>query len=94
MDQNNQKSGGNFNATVAIRCLAAAFVFYSLYDIVRGYFVGGEEAPSLLLLILSIVVLGGGGVFIAWMAWKEWKKGSEPAQQSEEAEQLPEGEEQ
>lgn len=87
MGQNNQTSGGRFSHIVALRCLAAGFVLYSLFDIVRGYFAGGEEAPSLLLLILSVLVLGSGGVYIALMAWKEWKKGGTPSEQPASAEQ-------
>ena len=74
MNQNNRKTGGNMSSTFAIRCLAAVFVFYSLYDIVRAYFAGGEDAPSLLLLLLAILVLGGGGAFVAYSAYKEWKR--------------------
>lgn len=75
MDQNNnRKNGGNMSLTFGIRVIAALFVFYSLFDIVKAYFAGGEDAPSLMLLALSALVLGGGGIFIAFMAWKEWKK--------------------
>lgn len=64
IDQNNQKSGGQFSHFVALRRLATGFVF----DTVRGYFAGGEKVPSLLLLILSFLALGGGGVYIALIA--------------------------
>lgn len=91
MNQNNSNSGA-FTLTVAIRCLAAGFVFYSLGEILLAFFRGGEEAPSATLLLLSLLVLGGGGVFIALMAWKEWKKNKAALQEqaAEEASRLQE----
>jgi len=74
MNQNNRKTGGNLSTTFAIRCLAAAYLLYSLFDIIRAYFGVGEDKPSLLLLLLSIVVLGGGGLFVACTAYREWKR--------------------
>jgi len=73
MEQNRNNSGA-FNLTVAIRVLAAGFVFYSLGEIILGFFKGGEDAPSLTLLLVSILVLGGGGAYVALMAWREYKK--------------------
>lgn len=94
MNQNHRGNTGNAT-TVFIRCLAAGFVFYSLWEIVSAFLKGGEDAPSLTLLLLAIAVLGGGGVFIALMAWKEWKRykaGQDaPAEEApEETPQLPE----
>ena len=84
MNPNNKKSGGNMSTTFAIRCLAACFVLYSLYDIVRAYFAGGEDAPTPFLLLLAVVVLGGGGAYIAYTAYKEWKR--DPNEQATEEE--------
>ena len=80
-----RNNSGAFNLTVAIRVLAAGFVFYSLGEIVLAFFKGGEEAPSLTLLLVSILVLGGGGVYVALMAWREYKKNKDALQEAETA---------
>ena len=78
-----RNNSGAFNLTVAIRVLAAGFVFYSLGEIVLGFLKGGEDAPSLTLLLISLVVLGGGGIYVALLAWKEYKKNKAALQEAE-----------
>lgn len=60
-----EKKPVNPTTLFGVRVLAVAYLGYSLWQIIRMYIEGGEQAPSLLLLILAIVVLGGGAVFIA-----------------------------
>lgn len=59
----------NPNALLGIRALAVGYLIYCLWQIVKMYMEGGEEAPSVWLLILAIVVLGGGAIWIAIMTF-------------------------
>ena len=79
------------------RLVAIAVVLYWLFGIVKAYFEGGPEAPSLALLIVAVVVMGGGAALVGWLTWKNWKKAREEAVMTEEEiaemEALREGEE-
>lgn len=57
----------NPNTLLGIRALAVGYLIYCLWQIVKMFIEGGEEAPSIWLLLLAIVVLGGGAVWIAVM---------------------------
>lgn len=94
MSRPESKTAANRNRTdytFMIRLLAVGYVFYMLFDMIKGYIAGGEEAPTVLALVLGIVVLGGGGIAILIISWKQYKKQkAEMAQQAQEAAALEE----
>lgn len=57
----------NINTLLGIRALAVGYCLYCLWQIVKMYIEGGEQAPSIWLLLAAIAVLGGGSVWIAIM---------------------------
>ncbi len=69
---------------VTFRIIAIAVVLYWLFGIVKAYFQGGPEAPSLTLLIIAVVVMGGGSAAIGFLTYKGWKKAKDEAIMSEE----------
>lgn len=75
---------GNANQALTFRLIAVALVLYWLFGIIKAYFEGGPEAPSLLLLIIAIVVMGGGAAFVGLLAYKTWKKAKADAAMTEE----------
>ena len=75
---------GNANQALTFRMIAVVLVLYWLFGIVKAYFEGGPEAPSLLLLIIAIVVMGGGAIFVALLTYKTWKKAKADAAMTEE----------
>ena len=90
MEEENKKGrtdfrkANNANQALTFRLIAVALVLYWLFGIVKAYFEGGPEAPSLLLLIIAIVVMGGGAAFVGLLAYKTWKKAKADAEMSEE----------
>ena len=67
--KNEEKEQRPVNPTTlfGIRALAVGYLLYCLWQIIKMYMEGGEEAPSIWLLLLGILVLGGGAVWIAIM---------------------------
>lgn len=57
----------NVTTLVAVRLLAVGYCLYCLWEIIKMYMAGGEDAPSIWLLLLGILVLGGGSVWVAIM---------------------------
>lgn len=90
MDENKQETRtdfrktGNANQALIFRLAGAGLVLYWLFGIVKAFFEGGPEAPSLLLLIVAIAVMGGGAVIVALIAFKAWKKDKAEAEMTEE----------
>ena len=74
--KNEEKEQRPVNPTTlfGIRALAVGYMLYCLWQIVKMYMEGGEEAPSIWLLLLGIVVLGGGAVWIAVMTFLKLKQ--------------------
>ena len=70
----NSNQPRNMNSVMMFRLLAAGYVLYMLYQVVKSYIEGGEEAPSLFLLLFSIVLLGGGAAVILLLSWREYKR--------------------
>lgn len=64
----------NMNNVMLFRLLGIGYVLYMAYDVVKAYFVGGEDAPSLTLVLLAVIVLGGGSVAVGILSWKDYKK--------------------
>lgn len=63
----------SMQTTLMIRVLAVGYILYMLYNIVKSYFAGGADAPSLTLLLVAILVLGGGSLWVAVVTWKDYK---------------------
>ena len=84
------KQKTNFNRSadavrrLVCRILAIGLVLYWLYDLVKSYLAGGEDAPSKTLLIIAIVVLGGGAVFMAVLTGYAWKLDKDRAKLTQE----------
>ena len=57
----------NINTLLGVRALAVGYCLYCLWQIIKMYMEGGEQAPSIWLLLAAILVLGGGSVWIAVM---------------------------
>ena len=60
-----EKRPVNPTTLLGIRAVAVGYALYCLWQIIKMYMDGGEEAPSIWMLLLAIVVLGGGAVVIA-----------------------------
>ena len=60
-----EKRPVNPTTLFGIRALAVGYALYCLWQIIKMYIDGGEEAPSVWMLLLAIAVLGGGAVAIA-----------------------------
>ena len=90
MDENKKdvrtdfRKTGNANQGLTFRLIAAGLVLYWLFGIIKAYFAGGPEAPSLLLVIIATIVLGGGAAGVAILAIKTWKKQKADAEMTEE----------
>ena len=65
--KNDEKEKRPVNPTplLGIRAVAVGYALYCLWQIIKMYIDGGEEAPSIWMLLLAIAVLGGGAVLIA-----------------------------
>lgn len=59
--------------TSSFPMLGFMMMIFMLWDAVKGYLVGGEDAPSLPALIVSIVLFGSGAVFCAMQTWRTYK---------------------
>lgn len=77
---NRENTRRNPDATFGFRALAAGYMLYMLYDMIR-MFVSGES-DDLVALIFGIVILGGGGLFVLISSYITWRK--EKAEQEEE----------
>lgn len=64
----------NPDAYFGFKLLAAGYLLYLTWDIIKMYIAGGEDQPSVPLLIISVLFLGGGAVFIAVSSFKMWRK--------------------
>ena len=74
--KNEEKEERPINPTtlLGVRALAVGYCLYCLWQIVKMFIEGGEEAPSIWLLLLAIVVLGGGSVWVAVVTILKIKK--------------------
>ena len=93
-DQNNGRPK-NPDAYMGFRMLAAGYLLYLTWDVIKLYRAGGADKPSLPLLIFSLLFLGGGAIFIAVITWKQWKRWKREAEEEAAAaaqaeEELPE----
>ena len=83
------------------KLLAAGYLLYLLWDIIKMYMAGGADQPSVLLMVCSFVVLGGGAVFIGITSFNQWRRFKKEAQEqaqleeeaAEEQDSLPEAQE-
>lgn len=75
---------GDANRQMIFRIAAVCLILYWLVDIVKAYFQGGADAPSLTLLIVAIVVMGGGALVVGIITWRTWKQAKADAVMTEE----------
>lgn len=75
------------------KLLAAGYLLYLLWDIIKMYMAGGADQPSVLLMVCSFVVLGGGAAYIGITSFAQWrrfkKEEQEEAQLLEQQEEEP-----
>ena len=64
----------NPDAYFGFKLLAAGYLLYLTWDIIKMYIAGGEDQPSIPLLIFSILFLGGGAIFIAVSSFRMWRR--------------------
>jgi len=78
--------------TMLIRALAVGYLLYTVYNMIRLYMEGGEDAPSLGLLIAAVVLFVGGSVWIGILSFKQWKQMKQAQQAAYEEEERLEAE--
>lgn len=66
------------------KLLAAGYLLYLLWDIIKMYMAGGEDQPSVLLMVCSFAVLGGGAVYIGITSFLQWRRFKKEAQEEEQ----------
>lgn len=64
----------NEKAMLTIRAIAAVYLFYLAYDMVRMYMEGGPDQPSIGLLIGGTAFLVLGGAFIAYITIRDYRR--------------------
>lgn len=64
----------NEKAMLTIRAIAAVYLFYLAYDMVRLYMEGGPDQPSIGLLIGGTAFLVLGGAFIAYITIRDYRR--------------------
>jgi hypothetical protein len=72
----------NIKAMLAVRAVAAVYLLYMAYDMVKLYLEDTTEKPDLALVIGGAVFLVAGGIFIGILTYREWR-----AYQKKEAEE-------
>ena len=65
--------------------LATYMLLKSLYDVVKGYIIGGPDAPDQLVFILSIILMGGGSLLCLIFIFQLWKTSKKEAAAMAEA---------
>ena len=89
-DQEQDSRPKNPDAYFGFKLLAAGYLLYLVWDMIKMYREGGPDQPSVILLICSVVVLGGGALFIAISSYRLWRKFKQEA--ADEAAMLAEAE--
>ena len=75
---------GNANQALLFRLAGMGLVLYWLFGIIKSYFQGGPDAPSLLLVAIATLVMGGGAVIVGIIAFRTWKQAKADAEMTEE----------
>lgn len=76
MDNSKPTASNNKNRNdtmLTFRLLAVGYILYMVWQVIKAYIEGGEEAPSVLVLVLTIVLLGGGAVFVLIISLKQYR---------------------
>jgi len=71
---NNQNPFTRLQVRMMLYALAIYMLLKSLYDVVKGYIIGGPDAPSGIFVLVSCLVLGAGCVWIGVMSYKQYKQ--------------------
>lgn len=66
------------------KLLAAGYLLYLLWDIIKMYMAGGADQPSVLLMVCSFAVLGGGAVYIGVTSFLQWRRFKKEVQEEEQ----------
>ncbi len=89
-EEEREKRPVNPNGMAVFRIMAVAYLLYIVFDLIKMYIKGGEDAPSLILVICTAVVFVGVSVWICWMTYHQYQ--DLKAEQALEAERMAEEE--
>lgn len=81
-----EKREFNPRAHGAIYLIAAFYLCTLVYDLVKSYLAGGEEAPSGVFLALGTAVLGGGAALLVFFARRMFRMPSGAGGEEEDPE--------
>ena len=70
----NEKRPANPQRMMLIRVLAVGYLLYTVYDMIKLYRAGGEDAPSLTFLLVVVALFLAGCAWICVMTYKQWKQ--------------------
>ena len=77
MNEQKQNPISRNQTRLVLYTLAVYMMLKSLYDVIKGYLVGGPDAPSQLVLIVSLVLMGGGSLVCLFFIYRLWKENQE-----------------
>ena len=85
-NEGREKRPVNPQTMMTIRLLAVGYLLYTVYDMIKLYRAGGEDAPSLLFLVAVVALFVAGSAWIAVVSYKQWKQLKQQRQEELEEE--------
>ena len=75
----------NPNAMLGLEGLAIFMVLYMYYQLLRDYFSGMEDGPSLTVVIVGGIILVGGSIFVGIRAIRLYRQTKQREKEEKEA---------